>query len=409
MIVPSIDLMGGRAVQLRQGRDLLLTDERDPVEIARHFGRFGPVAVVDLDAALGRGENRDVMRACCKVARCRVGGGIRTEDEIRDWIRSGADKVVIGTRADPEFLRSVPSEWIVAALDARGDEVVVEGWTEGTGRGVIEQARALAPYCSELLFTQVQREGMLDGCDLVTATALRGAVDLPITVAGGIRSTEEIRRLEELGCNSQLGRAIYEGHIDLVEAWIGQVVFDDRGLVPTVVQEADDGNVLMLAYSNAESLEHALGRGEGWYWSRSRAKLWLKGETSGNTQQLVQAAWDCDRDTLLFRVRRKGPACHRGSDTCFGEASQPGLSRLEHTLAERKNASASTSYTRRLLDDPKLLASKLREECEEVVEATERGDLVWESADLLYHLMVRMSAAGIRLEDVEAELRSRTR
>ncbi len=407
MIIPSIDLMNGRAVQLRQGRELLLTDERDPVALAEEFGRFGPVAVVDLDAALGRGDNRELMRACCRVAACRVGGGIRSVEDVRDWIRHGADKVVLGTMADPEFLRQLPAEWIVAAIDARGDEVVVRGWTEGTGRPVMARARELAPHCSEFLYTQVRREGMLGGADLETAARLRSEIGLPLTVAGGIRSAEEITRLEELGCNSQLGRALYEGHLDLVDCWVRQPVFDDRGLVPTVVQDADSSHVLMLAFSNEESLRRALGRGEGWYWSRSREKLWRKGETSGNTQLLVSARWDCDRDTVLFRVRRSGPACHRGSDSCFGPAPLPVLAALERTVAQRRDAAAGSSYTRRLLDDPALLAAKLREETEEVIDAREVSHVAWECADLLYHLLVRMRDAGVGLGRVETELRSR--
>jgi len=409
MIIPSIDLMNGRAVQLRQGRDLLLTDERDPLALARQFGRFGPVAVVDLDAALGKGDNTDVMRACCRVASCRVGGGIRTEDNVRDWIRYGAEKVVLGTRATPEFLRTLPAEWLVAAIDARGDEVVVRGWTEGTGHSLIDRAKELAPYCSEFLYTQVSREGMLGGADLEGAARLRSEIGLPLTVAGGIVSAEEIQQLERLGCNSQLGRAIYEGQLELSDCWVRQVAFDDRGLVPTVVQDAETSKVLMLAYSNEESLRLAMSRGEGWYWSRSRQELWRKGATSGNTQELVTARWDCDRDTLLFRVRQQGAACHRGSDTCFGSEVDPMLTALERTLTDRRQSPAGSSYTRRLIDDPELLASKLREETEEVIEATEDAHLTWECADLLYHLMVRMQSAGIPLSHVESELRSRQR
>jgi phosphoribosyl-ATP pyrophosphohydrolase len=409
MIIPSIDLQGGRAVQLRQGRELLLTDERDPVALAAELGRYGPVAIVDLDAALDRGDNREIVRACCQVARCRVGGGIRTHDDVRDHIRHGAAKVVIGTKADPSFLEGLPREWIVVALDARGDEVLTHGWTKGSGLSVLEQARSLAPFCSEFLFTQVEREGMLEGCDLETAMRLRNAVDRPIIVAGGIRSVEEVARLEGLGFHSQLGRAIYEGRIDLAEAWIACVSFDDRGLVPTIVQDADSGAVLMLAYGNAESLGLALRRGEGWYWSRSRERLWKKGETSGHTQRLIGARFDCDRDAVLFRVRREGPACHRGTDSCFGDAPGPVLASLERVIDDRSGSAGSASYTRSLLEDAEKLAAKLREETEEVVEATENDHVAWECADLLYHLMVRMRAADVSLGRVESELRSRFR
>jgi phosphoribosyl-ATP pyrophosphohydrolase len=407
VIIPSIDLQGGRAVQLKQGRDLLLIDPRNPVELAAELGRYGPVAVVDLDAAFGRGNNREVVRACCAVADCRVGGGVRTHEDVRSLIRDGAQKVVVGTRATPEFLDELPPEWIVAAIDARGEEIVTNGWTESSGKNVVAQAARLAAYCSEFLFTQVEREGMLAGSDIDTARRIRQVVDRPVVVAGGIRSEAEVAELERAGFSSQIGRAYYEGRLDLARAWVACVRFDDRGLVPTIVQDASSGEVLMLAYGSAESLTRALERGEGWYRSRSRGELWRKGETSGHTQQLIQARYDCDRDTVLFRVRQNGPACHLERDSCFGDAAPAVVDRLSSTIAQRASAPGTRSYTRRLLDDPELLASKLHEETGEVIEARERDHLAWECADLLYHLMVRMQAGGVSWRRVEHELRSR--
>ena len=409
MIIPSIDLQNGRTVQLRQGKKLLLTDERDPVSLAREFARYGEVAVVDLDAALGKGENRNLIRQICKVAPCRVGGGVRTADDVRDWIRHGAQKVMVGTNATPEFLRQFPREWMIACLDARGDQVVVKGWTEETGRTVCDQAKALEAYCGEFLFTQVHVEGTLGGADFDTARELTELVGVPVTVAGGIRSAAEIGELEALGCNSQIGRVLYEGKIDLAEVWPSLVKFNEDGLVPTIVQEVDTQQVLMVAFSSPESLRRALKTGQGWYWSRSRQELWRKGATSGHTQKLIEARWDCDRDAVLFRVRQVGPACHTGQRSCFGSSPQPTLGVLEKTLALRKRSDGGSSYTKKLLNDASLLASKLREETEEVIDATERGHIIWEGADLLYHLMVRMQASGIEIVDVERELRSRFR
>lgn len=409
MIILSIDIRDGRAVQLRRGAELVFTDLRDPVELARQFGRYGPVAVVDLDAALGTGHNNDIVRRCCRVARCRVGGGIRTEPDVRERIRWGAEQVMIGTMATPEFLKKFPRSWIVACLDARGDEVVTEGWTAATGRRVLDLARELEPFAAEFLFTQVELEGMLGGADLTMARALRDVVRVPVTVAGGIHTIEEIRELEDLGCNSQLGRAVYENRINPSEAWAACLSFDDRGLVPTIVQDDRSGEVLMLAWSNAESIGRALESGQAWYWSRSRHELWRKGATSGNEQELLEARYDCDRDAVLFRVRRHGPACHRGTLSCFDARPEPVLSELESLIRNRAERPAAGSYTQRLIRDPDLVAAKLREEAEEVIEASEPDHLAWECADLLYHLLARMRAGGISLDAVERELRSRVR
>lgn len=411
MIIPSIDLMNGRAVQLRQGRDLLLTDPRDPVELAREFNRYGPVAIVDLDAALGRGSNAELIARCCRVADCRVGGGIRRADDVHHWIKRGARQVVIGTKATPEFLSQFPREWLIAAVDARGRSVVDQGWTRDTRADVVARAAELAPHCGELLFTQVEREGMLAGPDLDTAQALRTQVSIPITVAGGIRHADDAAALVRKGFSAQIGRALYEQRLDLADAWTASVAFNSDGLVPTIVQEARTHEVLMLAWSSAESLASALREGVGCYWSRSRRELWRKGATSGHTQRLVSARFDCDCDCVLFQVEQTGPACHTGAGTCFGAARGDILSALHATLLQRKSTpdAANPSYTQRLLADPALLAAKLREETEEVIIAPDRENLRWECADLLYHLLVRMTADEISPQEVMDELRSRMR
>ena len=128
---------------------------------------------------------------------------------------------------------------------------------------------------------------------------------------------EEIKKLESMNVDSQLGMAVYSGKLDLADAFASVVDFDKSGgLVPTVVQDVN-GAVLMLAYSSRESLLEAFSSGRGTYWSRSRGELWTKGKTSGNYQELVSARFDCDRDTLLFTVHQHGPACHLGKRSCF--------------------------------------------------------------------------------------------
>lgn len=409
MIIPSIDLQNGRAVQLKRGSELLLVDPRDPVELAAEFGRFGPIAIVDLDAAMGQGDNSGIVRDCCKVARCRVGGGIRSEKQVRDAIRFGADKVMIGTAATPEFLKLFPREWIIACLDSKGTEVVVDGWRERTAETLFDRAERLAPFCSEFLFTQVNVEGMLAGPDFETTRELLTRTRRPITVAGGIRNVEDFEQLERLGCNGQVGRALYEGKLDLTECWISMLRYDDDGRIPIVVEEAESARTLMLAYGNRESMRVALSEGRGAYWSRSRDELWIKGATSGNDQRLIEARWDCDRDAVLFRVDQRGPACHRGEESCFRTTEQRELLRLQSTLGRRRQEGSPSSYSARLINDPTLVAAKLREETEEVIEAEERDHLQWECADLLYHLMARMQAGGLSLAEIETELRARSR
>jgi phosphoribosyl-ATP pyrophosphohydrolase len=182
-----------------------------------------------------------------------------------------------------------------------------------------------------------------------------------------------------------------------------------NGLVPTVVCDAGSGVPRMLAYSNRESLALALSEDAGIYWSRSRARLWRKGEESGNSQRLVSVAVDCDRDTLLFYVDQKGATCHLGGETCFEESAPFSWATLAARVRERASGAGAASYTRTLLADAGLLDAKLREEAAEVGAAQTRDDVAWECADLLYFMTVKMHGAGVGIADVLAQLERRAK
>lgn len=407
MIVPSIDLMNGRAVQLRQGREHVLTADESPLDIAKRFTFYGEIAVVDLDAALGRGQNRDLVRGLCRGAPCRAGGGIRTEEDVVSLIKAGAARVVVGTAATPEFLGRFPREWVHVALDARGRTVTDRGWTADTGEAVLDRARRLERYCSGFLFTQVDVEGTLGGVPLDPVRALMACVSVPVTVAGGVRDLADVRALEALGCDVQVGLALYTNQLSLDDALVTLPRFD-AGPLPTIVQERD-GRVLMLAWSTRDSLREALALKRGVYWSRSRQALWRKGDSSGHTQRLLGVRYDCDGDALLFVVEQEGAACHTNRSTCFGDVPQFDLAALGRVVAGRRGQPTDTSWTARLLADPRLVREKILEEAAEVCDAGTRDHLVWEAADLIYHTMALMEASGIGLRDVEAELRGRHR
>ncbi len=332
MIIPSIDIMDGKAVQLEQGSRKML--ERDDVlDLARTFGRYGEIAVIDLDAAMGKGNNMELIKEIVKVTECRVGGGIRTPEKGRELLRSGAKRIIIGTSASPEFLRNFRKEDVIVAIDTRGGNVTDQGWKNDTGVTPMRRIEELKEFCGGFLFTDVEREGRLKGFDTRLAKEIRCAVPkgTSLTAAGGITTIEEIIELDRNDMDCQLGMSIYTGRIRLEDAFIALMDFKKgEGLVPTIVQEVG-GDVLMLAYSDEESLRHALTRGEGAYRSRSRKKLWVKGEESGNTQELVRVRYDCDRDTLLFTVRQMGVACHTGRYSCFDDR-EFGLTELYDVL-----------------------------------------------------------------------------
>ena len=207
---------------------------------------------------------------------------------------------------------------------------------------------------------------------------------------------------------------------------IDGLTFDEQGLIPTVVQERETGEVLMLAYMNAESLERTIATGETHFWSRSRDRLWRKGETSGHTQTVVEIRFDCDADALLVRVHQRGVACHTGERSCFhrtlvepdssapsGTASSAILDELFAVIRDRKENPCPDSYTANLLSDGvERVLKKVGEEAAEVIIAAmgdDRDEIVYETADLLYHLLVLLAERGVEPEAVYAELRRRRR
>jgi phosphoribosyl-ATP pyrophosphohydrolase len=401
MMIPSIDVMGGQAVQLIGGEEKAL-DAGDPRPLAERFGRVGEVAVVDLDAALGQGENTSLIEELLERAPCRVGGGIRDVEAARRWLDRGAAKVVLGTAARPEVLRELPSERVVAALDARHGEVVVEGWRTGTGAGVLERMQELGPYVGGFLVTFVEREGRFAGVDAeAVGRLLEAAAPLPVTVAGGVTTAADVADLDALGAEAQVGMALYTGRLGLAEGFLAPLARRVEPPWPTVVADAR-GVALGLAWSDTESVTEAIERGAGVYHSRRRG-LWVKGETSGATQRLARIDLDCDRDALRFTVRQRQPGfCHRGTWTCWGEDA--GLGRLARRLAARAAGAPEGSYTRRLLDEPDLLAAKLAEEAGELAQAEGPAAATHEAADLIYFACVALVRAGVPLEEVEGEL-----
>jgi len=228
MIIPSIDVINGRAVQLRRGREFVL-DGGDPLARLEEFAVAGEVAVIDLDAALGRGSNAELIREMVRRTPCRVGGGIRDLAAARAWLDAGAAKIMIGTAATPELCGALPRERVIAAVDADKGQVVVDGWRRETGVPVLERIRALAPFVGGFLFTQVEREGAMDGFDFqAVAAAVRAAGDARVTAAGGITTTIEIAELDRIGADAQVGMALYTGRLTLGAAVAARAVSGRR-------------------------------------------------------------------------------------------------------------------------------------------------------------------------------------
>ena len=222
MIVPCIDLMDGKVVQLIQGREKALEAD-SPDEMLRKFTGFPEIQVIDLDAALGRGSNDVLVKAIASKAVCRVGGGVRTLDRFNALLSQGAHRVIVGTSAftkggiNTAFLQTLDRDRTIIALDSKGGRIVVKGWQEATEFTAEEVLKSLEPYCSGFLCTYVDKEGMMQGTDLDWFRRLRAATTHEITAAGGITTLEDIKALLAMNIHTAVGMAIYTGRLDLEE------------------------------------------------------------------------------------------------------------------------------------------------------------------------------------------------
>lgn len=224
MLIPAIDLQDGAVVQLVQGERLAIRHD-DVFAWVRTFARFPKVQVIDLDAAMGSGDNLALVRQIAASLTCRVGGGIRSIARAEDILAAGAVQVIVGSAlytngqvnvAFAEALAAaVGADRVIAAVDSKGGRVVIHGWKTAVPLTAVEAVRALEPYCGEFLYTHVDREGLMAGTDLEAIFDVRRATTRRLTAAGGISTREEIDALHARGVDAVVGMAVYTGKLDL--------------------------------------------------------------------------------------------------------------------------------------------------------------------------------------------------
>lgn len=444
VVWPAIDLVNGQCVRLERGEFRRPTVySTDPVAVAAEWVRLGArgLHIVDLDGARS-GASVHLELAARIAAHVGVpvqfGGGLRRLGDVVRTAQAGL-RPIVGTRAitDPAFLGHALSlaRDLVLAIDVRDGRVATHGWRELSGESIGEclaSARDLG--VQTVLVTDVTRDGTLSGPNLELPAAVAGG-GIEVIAAGGIRSLDDVSALAEIdgvgGC--VIGKALYEGTIDPSEAFgvgwtvaasggrnrddlAGRLRFGADGLIPVVVQESGSGVVLMVAYASREAVMLTQSTGDAHFYSRSRGRLWRKGETSHNTMRVIDLRPDCDGDALLMTVVVAGPACHTGARSCFGDAktTTAGTSILDEVwavLADRKRRPASGSYSSGLLaGGAPPVARKLGEEAIEAIVAllNETDDrLIAEIADLWFFSLVALCLRGVAPAAVYQELAAR--
>jgi imidazoleglycerol phosphate synthase cyclase subunit len=373
-VIPCLDVRAGRVVK---GINFInIRDAGDPVEIAKAYNESGADELVFLDISATLEERGILIDVVRQVARqvfipFTVGGGIRTLEDIRVLLQAGADKVSLNSAAvqNPALITQAAerfgSQCIVVAIDVRKNplgryEVMIAGGTRYTGLDAIEWATRVERLgAGEILLTSMDKDGTKSGYDLGITRAIADRVSIPVIASGGAGQLSDFYDgLVSGGADAVLAASLFhfgEIAIPTLKSYLnlrgvsvrppheerlaeGQAAdgseatgkglvlpgvfwpklkLDDHGRIPVIVREQQSQEILMLAYMNQEAFEKTLATGLMHYYSRSRKKLWLKGETSGHFQQLRSLAVDCDADTLIADIYQIGPACHTGNHSCF--------------------------------------------------------------------------------------------
>jgi imidazole glycerol-phosphate synthase subunit HisF len=462
-VIPCLDVANGRVVKGVSFESL--RDAGDPVEAATRYEAEGADELAFLDIAAAHEKRGTLVELVARVAEVlsipfTVGGGVRSVDDADALLRAGADRVTVNTAAveDPSLITRLGEQFgaqcVVVAIDGKRIRdasgaavmrVMTHGGRRQTDRSVTGWAAAAAAAgAGEILLTSVDADGTQAGFDLEMLRAVRAAVSVPIVASGGAGQLEDFAKAVVIGgADAVLAASLFHDHILTIGAVkeamrrAGLAIrpaptrvrtllprYDASGLVPVIMRDVVTGNVLTLAWANAEALAKTRETGLAHFYSRSRKELWKKGETSGNVQHVVGISLDCDEDAVLYDVRPSGPACHTGADSCFSRVetlgtpgSEPGhadeldLTDLFAIVRARKEAPVPGSYTNELLEaGVSRIAQKVGEEAVETALASVSGDagaLAGEAADLLYHLAVLLTARGVAPGDVAAKLAER--
>lgn len=338
-IIPCLDIDNGKVVKGVNFKNL--KDIGDPVEIAEFYNKEGADELVLLDIN-ARCENRkNTISIVEKIAKnvsipIIVGGGIKTLEDIENILNAGASKVSISSAAvnDPNLIEKASdkfgSKFIIIAIDGKkrksgdGWNVYTSGGRVDTGIDVLDWAiKAENLGAGEILLTSMDADGTKDGYDIKMTKSVCDKVNIPVIASGGCGKIKDFSEVfKYAGADAALAASIFhykELSVKDVKNYLNLIdkIKFDNGLVPAIIQEYKTGEVLMLAYMNKESLGKTIETGKTWFWSRSRNKLWNKGETSGHFQNVKNISVDCDFDTLLIKVNQIGAACHTGNKTCF--------------------------------------------------------------------------------------------
>ena len=332
IILPAIDILGGKCVRLAQGEYGTASKvAENPVDMAKYFAECGAeyIHMVDLDGAKdGSPKNAEIFLEVAKNAEIPVelGGGIRTLENVEYYVENGIRRIILGSvvlqnKKLTEKAVLKYGDKIAVGIDAKNRKVKTSGWLVENEIDFVELAVEMAKIgVKNIIYTDISKDGMLSGVNLEHYRELKNALpdDVNITASGGVKDIYDIIELHRLGIYGVIcGKAIYSGDLDLKQAVAYTKIFNKSELIPAIIQNYENNEVLMLGYMNKESFKLTLETKRTWFYSRSRQKLWNKGETSGNFSNVKEIYYDCEENSLLIKVEQIGVICHTGNKSCF--------------------------------------------------------------------------------------------
>lgn len=374
-------------------QNLLKIDDNFIINYAKSINYYGSIFLNDCPF-------NNLLKGICSVAECYLMMDTPNLESIKLGLQLGVRKFIISDKQIEKINEKVSKNIIIARITLK-DKIFFDNNLNTFQEEFSDIFNRLEPYCSEFLIDWDDKLKLNKDTVLKIADSISHLTKTPLTFLDP--DGQNSKELE----NKEINPFIISPNIfkekEMLKIFKSVLDFQKQGgLIPTIVQD-DHNQILMLAYSSQDSLTQALIQKQGIYFSRSRKSIWIKGESSGNSQELCQVRYDCDQDTLLFTVHQIGFACHLQRYSCFDDKIFSFLD-LYEILRDRIKNPIPSSYTSKISKDEGLIIEKIREESDELVNYVNQENLVWEIADLLYFILVLMAKKGIKIQDVLNEL-----
>ncbi|AYV78720.1 MAG: bifunctional phosphoribosyl-AMP cyclohydrolase/phosphoribosyl-ATP pyrophosphatase protein [Edafosvirus sp.] len=415
IFIPTLDISNGKAVLVKNGKVYKILG--DPFEKAQFLSINNHFQVVDIDAAMNIGSNKEIIQKISKKYPCYVGGGIRTYQDAVDYLNSSARRVIISTALSHELVNKIRKERLIIAFDIDEKYNVFKDGRKGfMDKRLFDLIDEYKDNTEIITITFHHTEGTCTGIPMDQVKEIKDYIlkyNIRLVVAGGISSIKEIGDLIDLQVIPQFGSGFWNGKFTLGDIFqcisakvlnIKNVTFKERKLIPTSIQSTD-GQLLGEVFSTPESLKLSVDTRIATFHSRETDSCWIKGATSGNYHTVINIHYSCDGTALRFVVEGN-TFCHTGSESCFGDTdpARASLKSMQRLLKKRMNSSEEKSYTKALLSDGFKINSKIMEEAEELICATDNDEIISEASDLIYFMLLYLQKNNVEISDVENEL-----